>query len=240
MDITKQKIKRTVIPFIIILLFYTDPIKIILGVKDFEFSETLLVRRLFLMYLGHLWFLPVLFIIFLLSYVPGKVSNDRFQFVFLSFLIILNVISTKLPQYFQISNIAHYFVYFYFGILINRWRLLDRLRKLPKRIAITIVFVLLGICLAVPIYLSAPLVICAIVLIYFITPERYYSSANLIATCSFVIYLLHSPLVYITYTYFNEYNPWLVLCINAIFFGGLALGFAYLLKLSRLRLIIGE
>lgn len=124
--IAKQKIKRILVPFVIVLLLYTDPIKIYLGIQGFESIDSLMNRHLFLMDLGHLWFIPVLFATFILSYYPARIRSDRFQIFFLLILINLNVISSKFPQHFQIGNIACYLLYFYFGILVNRWNLLIR------------------------------------------------------------------------------------------------------------------
>lgn len=219
-QLASGKIKRLLIPFIIILLLYTDPIKIFLNVSGFESVSPLAIDHLHLMNLGHLWFIPVLFACFLLSYYPARIEKNTYQLIFFGIFLILSVVSSKLPQEFQISNISHYLVYFYFGFLLNRYNLLKLLNGFPKIVILSALAGILVVCMFIPTYLSAPLVVCSISLIYFLIPERSFGFANLIAATSFGIYLLHSPLVYITYTYLAEANPWIVFGINACIWGG--------------------
>jgi peptidoglycan/LPS O-acetylase OafA/YrhL len=57
---------------------------------------------------------------------------------------------------------------------------------------------------------------------------------------SFGVYLLHSPLIYVTFTFFAASNPWLVFAINFLIGGGIALALTSLLKTTPLRFLIGD
>ncbi len=57
------------VSFILLYLFiWMDPIKIMLGVKDYDLSWNLILQQLQFSNCGHLWFLPCLFIIFIIMY----------------------------------------------------------------------------------------------------------------------------------------------------------------------------
>ena len=57
---------------------------------------------------------------------------------------------------------------------------------------------------------------------------------------SYGIYLFHSPLIYITYTYFTNSSPWLVLFLNFLVMGGLAWLLTIVISKSRLKFIVGN
>lgn len=57
---------------------------------------------------------------------------------------------------------------------------------------------------------------------------------------SYGIYLFHSPLIYIIYTYFKDSNPWLVLFLNFIVMGGLSWLLIIVVSKSRLKFIVGN
>ena len=57
---------------------------------------------------------------------------------------------------------------------------------------------------------------------------------------SFGIYLLHSPLVYITYSKMADMSPIVVILLNFIVFGGIAAGLTMFIRKTRLRINIGE
>ena len=65
--ITKNKIYRVLIPFVLVLFLYCNPFKHYLNVPGYESYSRLLHNNFLLMDLGHLWFLPVLFFLFILN-----------------------------------------------------------------------------------------------------------------------------------------------------------------------------
>lgn len=60
-----------------------------------------------------------------------------------------------------------------------------------------------------------------------------------IAENSFGIYLLHSPLVYITYTYFRNSNPVFVICLN-LFWGMISFFLSSLIRRTKASILLGE
>lgn len=58
-----------------------------------------------------------------------------------------------------------------------------------------------------------------VLLFYYLTPSVSSKWIQDIDTKSFGIYLLHSPLIYITYTYIPNVNPAIVIICNFVLFG---------------------
>lgn len=56
---------------------------------------------------------------------------------------------------------------------------------------------------------------------------------------SYGIYLLHSPLIYITFKYFGNCSPFIVVCLNLLFGFSVYL-LTSLIRTSKLRIAIGE
>ena len=67
---------------------------------------------------GHLWYLPMLFGCFVLTFLT-KYSNN--VFLLLIGALILSAFS-RCPNIFRISQIAYYFFFFYFGLIVCRYR----------------------------------------------------------------------------------------------------------------------
>lgn len=95
----------------------------------------------------------------------------------------------------------------------------------------------------IPFKLYKCLIACAFILIIYRLDFKSIgdnSILNKISNCSFGIYLFHSPMIYITCTYWNDLNPIFVLLINFIIFGFMAFLLTMIIKSSRLKFIIGE
>lgn len=64
----KNKFMRILLPYFFICFLYMDPIKIGLGVPGYDFSFEMLIQQLVLFVNnGHLWYLPALFLMFIVS-----------------------------------------------------------------------------------------------------------------------------------------------------------------------------
>lgn len=124
--ILKTKTFRILIPFVMVLLLYSNPIKHCLGIQGYESYRYLLHQNIFLQHLGHLWFLPVLFTLFVLSYVPLRWKSPQLSIIFIPILIILAYGSRFLPSYFVINSTAYYWVYFYVGGIMNKYKVLEK------------------------------------------------------------------------------------------------------------------
>ena len=95
----------------------------------------------------------------------------------------------------------------------------------------------------IPFKLYKCLIACAFILMIYRLDFNSISNNSIlkeISNCSFGIYLFHSPMIYITCTYWKDLNPILVLSINFIIFGFIAFLLTMIIKRSRLKFIIGE
>lgn len=118
----KQKSKRLIIPFIFVCVLYMDPIKIFIGVKDYSLSSTLLLQQLLCTNIGHLWFLPCLFIIFVIMYICLAFIRNSFIGHSVLFLVFstVNYFNGHFTNIYQLNEVANYAIFFYLGYIINR------------------------------------------------------------------------------------------------------------------------
>lgn len=79
----RSKFSRLIIPYFCIAFLWTDPIKWLVGAPGFDnisnFKSIVLYQTLFSGYLGHLWYLPTLFGIFVISYLSVYFFLSSFQ-----------------------------------------------------------------------------------------------------------------------------------------------------------------
>lgn len=236
----KNKVLRLLVPYIFIAFFYMDPIKILLGVPGYTSNgiASLLKQQIMFTNNGHLWFLPCLFFIFLFISIILKYLNNRITcLVFLALLIGLNLTSNRLPNILSLNLVSQYAAYFYIGYIGNRFTLHKNIRPLYWG------FIVLLFCLTLiqPMDNLRPIGI--LVCLYFLyqIPFGYKSSIiNEISKNSYGLYLFHSPLVYITYTYFRDISPIFVLLINMIIMGSIAYILTYVIRILKLQIVIGE
>lgn len=78
------KFKRILIPYFIVCILYMNPIKILLGVPGYELSLNMFARQVLLFTNnGHLWYLPSLFLMFIVTSIGimggAKQKNDVFD-----------------------------------------------------------------------------------------------------------------------------------------------------------------
>lgn len=117
----QNKVARLLIPYVCVALLWMDPIKIVLGVPDYTLSAELLLQQLQFSNCGHLWYLPCLFLIFVVLFpLLALIRNSRIMHVLLLFVLMgINYLCGRLPEGFQLQNVAYYLFYFYFGYFIN-------------------------------------------------------------------------------------------------------------------------
>ena len=70
--------------------------------------------------------------------------------------------------------------------------------------------------------------------LYYLVPNKESKLMAFIDKYSYGIYLFHSPLIYIAFTYAPNIEPWLMFAINFFIMGGLALLLSYLVKSRKL------
>lgn len=249
----RSKFFRLIIPYYSIAILWMNPIKLCVkspGYEDgFGFSD-IARQLLFSGHLGHLWYLPTLlgcfFIVFLSVSVLYKYIARGCYTYFISLLFALflciHLFSNHISSFFCLSYIAHYLVFFfagycfYYGLLVFHTILT---RKETKYLCI-IGLVFSSVFVFCFSEILRPL--CIVLLLigaYMIIPNKTNTISRSISDKSFGIYLFHSPFIYLTFTYFANLNPWLVLLINFVLFGGLSYLISILISKSNFKYIIG-
>ena len=136
-------------------------------------------------------------------------------------------------------------IWFCWGYVICKFMLLfEKIgnHKVIKCVGIIVSIVLLYVCTFENCRLFIQLA-CKFVLIlniYMMITEANVVGLKEIARNSFGIYLFHSPLVYITYTYFPNLNPIILVVINFVGFGGCAMILTWFIRKSRIKFVLGE
>ena len=242
----KDKFKRLIIPFIIFTIFWMVPIRLLINYPGYinkSMYEILIKNSILGIDNGHLWFLPVLFIIFIIMYFIGKLlieKNKKWLYMF--FFVILLFISILAPNITintYINQAMCYLFWFYIGFIINYNNFINY--KVNKYILI----VLLAISLILSIYINQVVIkylltIIIILSLYLIISGKRSKLIDIISNNSFGIYLFHSPMIYITFTFLSEQSPLIVFIVNFGIFGTLALLFTMLLRKVHLKIFIGE
>lgn len=116
-ELIKIKFKRLIIPYCFVGAFFMIPIGMILNIERYRNSYIINLRSFIVgRNNGHLWFLMMLFILFIIFYMLEKILLSKGkEKILIILMIIANIISTKVPDYFELSNVFYYCIYFYVG-----------------------------------------------------------------------------------------------------------------------------
>jgi len=253
-EMLKKKTKRLLVPFVVFGLLWLLPIRLLIKYPGYNnlslfyivFNKIVLGKDN-----GHLWYLPTLFFCFFLSYIFSAIS-----YKFIKNENIFCLINSALAGIlFFLSVVLHFDSYFYPIGSYYIWFTLGRLlyvniQNIRKRLTIRVISVVLCMATIVLIlfYFNQRFrliinTVCSFVWVitfYIFIPNKQFKITQYISKNSFGIYLFHSPLVYITYTYWPNYNPVFVLLINFIGFGSLSLILTELIRHSRFCWLIGD
>ena len=197
-----KRIKRLLLPFLTVGLFYVIPLICIVNPldKDIVFYYK---NFLNLKFCWHLWFLPMLFIvnsIFAILFINAKTIN---KFIILPILIILNLIQIQGPQS-CIYTVPTYLIYFYLGCIFFEYRKFIQEKILKYTGAIALLMIALETCLyfnpsnSVLKLISATSMILLSYLISFKLSKYNFGSGFIISYLSknlFILYLLHEPIM---------------------------------------------
>lgn len=216
------------------------PIKMVLQVPSYENVSLMQAIWDFLIGTnnGHLWFLYALFIVFAVSYITNSfcqkinkvfrniASSNLYVALLFCCIICIYLSNCMRIDYFCIKSALLYAFWFQLGISIHGFSI----KQLILVVAISIsMFFLIDKTLIISLGI--------VLILYFFMPNRDYRVISYIDKHSFGVYLFHSPLVYITYTYFANSNPLVVLTINFLVFGIISFFFTYLLRQSRFNIV---
>lgn len=244
LNFVKKKAIRLLIPYLMIAILWMNPIKILLNVPGYDFTPKLLIKQIVGLECGHLWFLPTLAIIFMLVFALLKLNERWFQrskdmgiWAILCLFIVLNAVHSLFPSILMISNSMDYAVYFYYGFFLNH--VLNSVKIGAK---IFILLSLVSVCTYHIHYKIFELFasFALLTLCYVIVPNKTSKSIAMVSDNSYGIYLFHSPMIYITYTFMANANPWMVVGLNFVIFGFAAMLMTIFINKTRFRFIIGN
>ncbi len=140
-----DKVKKLLIPFIDVTLLYSVPLKYISGYynNSNNIFKDIFVGQVLIQGNSHLWFLPALFMIFIIIYFLEKFIKADFR-VILSVLFALSFVSFKIPILI-IQYTFEYAFWFYVGYCFENIR--ERINQTRKTLVIilclgTVAFIL--------------------------------------------------------------------------------------------------
>lgn len=117
-----NKFFRLIVPFLSVGILFVIPIRLFVkydGYVGISFSDIVLKKLILGTDSGNLWFLPTLFFIFCIFYLLEKYVKKMHILLNLTLMLILSIISLKLPAVLFISKIFYYFLFFYFGYAVR-------------------------------------------------------------------------------------------------------------------------
>lgn len=253
MKFFRSKFTRLIIPYFCIAFLWMDPIKWFVDAPGFEhisnFKSIILYQTLFSGYLGHLWYLPTLFGVFVISYLSVHFLCNLFKTLNREYIhaiifvvsLILHYFSSYLPSLFCLSSIANNLVYFYGGVAFNV--LINSRLFIPPPKVRRLLWLCLIASLGCAIYFVEARVFFVLLFVplsYLLLPQKTNRFIRSLSDNSYGIYLFHSPLIYITYTYLADASPWLVIFLNFIVMGGISYLLTILIEESRIKFIVGN
>ena len=240
-----KKAKRLIIPFLFIGLTYMIPLKMFLHYPGYHGTSYFgaIKRLLNGSDMGHLWFLPTLFLYFAVSFWVKKFAGSS-KAVWASitvFASILTLVPSKSGPY--VNYLYHFLGYYWsfvFGALIssiNLQKVQYRWKMCIAGASVTLsALVILMDYSVLALIASASLTLCC----YLFVSDDNNTMLARISKNSFGIYLLHSPLIYITFTYMLNANPIVVFIVNFFIFGSLAFLLSECLSKTQVKYLIGQ
>lgn len=264
----KSKFQRILVPFVIVGVFFMIPLRILGNYTAYEgksLSNIILFDLIIGKDPGNLWFLPVLFIIFIIFFFYAKYIFKKNKYLILFHFIIffmISLISYRIPNTFFISRAMYYAVFFFFGFHLFRFRntlinrstfilLISGILQFSNRIiqTSTLPSNIYSRAFTDSIILITSLSSCLFIYTLLIKISETTLFLSLIDKISFIdrnsfgLYLFHAPLIYPILNYFTKFkiNPFLFSFLLFITITSISLILTELLSKSKyLKFIIGK
>ncbi len=255
-NLIKSKSLRLLVPYIATGLCYFIPLRILIGFGSYKNIGIIDIITKFWSSsdVGHLWFLPALFLAFIISEIILTLAEN------------IPVIKSVPEMFFCVVALRIYFEGYRIGfgyppllgayaylIWFSGGYFLSVHKEILKDIydvkfikcgLIVINIVLLYIYCKNSTDLSVLFILffktLFLVNIYGLVNVKTYPFVRNIARNSFGIYLFHSPLIYITFANIPNAHPAIVVFINLCICGAVALGLTEILRKTKLKIFIGE
>lgn len=254
-NLIKDKVKRLLIPYFCIGLLFKIPIDIFLGIYRGKINISNIIKDLILgINSGHLWFLMMLFILFLVYFCIEKFILKLNVIFSIALVFILQVFSIYASDIFTIKRVLLYCVFFHMGyiVYVNRMFVLDKISILNKKKVIIYTFIIIILLIlirgkisnnsfiekVIHLIINDIIGILGILQMYSVVAiikkiKDLQKFLNVINRYNFNIYLLHEPIIFIILSIVINYNPVLVVSfsfIGSIIFSIIFTKIYYLIK----------
>ena len=251
-EFLKSRVLRLLVPCVCVSWGWMIPIRYLVNYNNYR---TIGIRQILHEYLtgtddGHLWFLPCLFTCMVVSYIYKEIAERVGLSPLIAELIMLVVSfgllrkAYLLPPVGLIKDPAKQLFYFHYGCLIRviwlQFRSFKWLRPVAGIVCAGCILLEWFHPLSIYSLFYQALIVLTIGSLYALVPGEVCRGTRVLADYSFGLYLFHSPLIYITFTYLLNAHPAIVVSINFFVCGTIAFLITWVLKRSPLCFIIGE
>lgn len=247
-DTVKNKSKRLLIPFFFVGLCWLIPVRLIAHYPKYEGSYITGIKQFALSDWGHLWFLPVLFIIFIGLYHllkrKTRLTEDMF---FLTVCLFLALGSKFLPLFALLKLSLNWVFWFVLGFYMNKYGL-----KFPNRQAPLSIITLISVVLIIPFvaiglkgiigsvvgFIASLLIVFAL---FLYMSKRTSELMSWLDKNSMGIFLFHSPIIYVLYYKFAMIlHPCVMVSLNFFVAVSISLIVTIILRKVGLKVLLGE
>ena len=254
-QLAKNKFLRLIVPYFGIGLLYLLPIRLAVGYSGYQGNIVIdfILKFLTANDVGHLWFLPALFLIFLLSEMILSVAEHIPVLKKFPGIVLLAAGGVLYLEGYHIGlgygpllSAFNYLLWFALGYCLKTYQqYIRKMYRIPLVKWGLLLANLLLLVYALRLFSARVLIslgLCALFIInaYGVMPEKTCSLVQRIDRDSFGIYLFHSPLIYITFASIPNAHPAIVVFINFVIFGAAAFCLTELVRKIRLKVLIGE
>ena len=138
-----------------------------------------------------------------------------------------------------------YSFWFYLGFCINKYFSLGKTDDAYKKQFVPFLCILTGALIIYRINHISDVIkllsaLCVVITAYIIVPSKTNKVTEYLDRNSMGMFLFHSPLIYISFTFYPNIHPALMVFINFVCFGFLASLLTELIRRTPLRILIGE
>ena len=255
LKLSKSKALRLLVPYIGIGILWLLPIRLLVEFPSYHgMSVTNFLWKLLTSEdVGNLWFLPALFLMFVLGELILSIAEKmpgvrKIPAIFLCVAALgLYLEGYRIGFGYPPLLVAfNYLIWFSLGYLLNTYsRILKRTYDIPliKWGLLLLNVALYAYCCvvgSVRVLISLLLRGLCIINAYGAMPRRTCGIVEKVDRNSFGIYLFHSPLIYFTFSIIPNASPIIVIFINFVVFGAVAYGLTELVRKTKLKVLIGE
>jgi fucose 4-O-acetylase-like acetyltransferase len=242
------KAKRLLVPFFAVALVWMIPIRLMCHYSAWDNLRYCEIFKRVLLGIdsGHLWFLPTLFMIFVIAFIIfPHVNNKNIDCLVLIISFLGSLIAQRIPAILFLNTIASSLYWFCLGFEVCKYK--GKLGKLSGIKSYSLAFTSGAIMILTSLWggtvckvVQKMAVTFLLIALYNCMSGRKCSSiCKKISDESMGVYLLHSPLVYFTYAYYANGLPAIVVFINFVIGGFVAFSLTHIIMNSKAKALLG-